>query len=58
MMKRGSKMIKAVLYDMDGTVLDTMPIYVKGWERADREFGFGGRAAGLIPHIAGMSAVY
>lgn len=48
-------MIKAVLYDMDGTVLDTMPIYQLGWERADAAFDCGGRLASLVPQIAGRN---
>lgn len=49
-------MIKAILYDMDGTVLDTMPIYQLGWERADEAFGLEGRAVALLPQVAGMTA--
>lgn len=33
-------MIKAVLFDMDGTVFDTEPIYRRGWIRAAKEVGF------------------
>ena len=47
-------MIKAVLYDMDGTVLDTMPIYEMGWKAADEAFGCHGKAVELMPMIAGM----
>ena len=49
-------MIKAILYDMDGTVLDTMPLYEHGWAVADEAFGFGGRIAALVPQIAGMNS--
>ena len=49
-------MIRAVLYDMDGTVLDTMPIYERAWAVADEAFGCGGKLASLIPQIAGMSS--
>ena len=48
-------MIKAVLYDMDGTVLDTMPIYEHGWAVADAQYGCGGRLASLIPQVAGRN---
>ena len=33
-------MIKAVLFEMDGTVFDTEPIYRRGWIRAAKEVGF------------------
>ena len=48
-------MIKAVLYDMDGTVLDTMPIYERAWAYADETLGCGGRLVAMIPHISGMN---
>ncbi len=48
-------MIKAVLYDMDGTVLDTMPLYYIGWKAADDAFGCSGRAVALLPRVAGMT---
>ena len=49
-------MIKAVLYDMDGTVLDTMVIYERAWAYADEVYGYGGRAAALVPILGGVSA--
>ena len=48
-------MIKAVLYDMDGTVLDTMPLYERSWAYADELLGCGGRAVAMIPQISGMN---
>ena len=33
-------MIQAVLFDMDGTVFDTEPIYRRGWIRAAKAVGF------------------
>lgn len=48
-------MIKTVLYDMDGTVLDTMVLYEAGWAYADAQFGCGGRALALIPEMAGRN---
>lgn len=33
-------MIRAVLFDVDGTLLDTERIYVDAWKIAAREFGF------------------
>ena len=48
-------MIKAVLYDMDGTVLDTMPIYGHGWGAADEAYSCGGRLVEMLPLIAGMN---
>ena len=48
-------MIKAVLYDMDGTVLDTMPIYERAWAYADEMLGCGGKLVAMIPHISGMN---
>lgn len=50
-------MIKAILYDMDGTVLDTMKIYQHAWNVADAAMGLGGKAAALITRVAGMSVV-
>ena len=49
-------MIKAILYDMDGTILDTMPLYDLGWKKADEVFGYNGRAAALIAPCAGMTS--
>ena len=48
-------MIKAVLYDMDGTVLDTMPLYERAWSYADEQFGLKGEIARLISTFAGMN---
>lgn len=48
-------MIKAVLYDMDGTVLDTMPIYERAWQYADAQFGLQGEISCLITTFAGMN---
>ena len=48
-------MIKAVLYDMDGTILDTMVIYERAWAYADEVYGLGGRAAALVPLLGGMN---
>ena len=48
-------MIKAVLYDMDGTVLDTMPIYERAWQYADDAFHLGGSVSCLLPQISGMN---
>lgn len=31
----------ALLFDLDGTLVDTMPLHLASWERAAREFGFG-----------------
>lgn len=48
-------MIKAVLYDMDGTVLDTSPLYLRGWQEADDRLGYGGKLAAELPNLAGRS---
>ena len=45
--------IKAILYDMDGTVLDTMPLYRVGWSVAGETLGYGDRPAALLPRLAG-----
>ena len=34
-------MVKAVIFDVDGTVLDTERIYVDAWEAAARDLGYG-----------------
>ncbi|HKV49392.1 MAG TPA: HAD family phosphatase [Candidatus Acidoferrales bacterium] len=33
-------MIRAVIFDMDGLMLDTEPLYRSAWQRAAKEFGY------------------
>ena len=35
-----SAMIQAVIFDIDGTLLDTERIYVRAWQAAAREMGY------------------
>ncbi len=48
-------MIKAVLFDMDGTVFDTERIYYACWEQAARELHFPGNISELLPLISGTN---
>ncbi len=32
---------KALIFDLDGTLADTMPLHLKGWQEACRQFGIG-----------------
>ncbi|GAM58972.1 putative phosphatase yqaB [Vibrio ishigakensis] len=31
---------QAIIFDMDGTLIDTMPTHVSAWEQTAEEFGF------------------
>lgn len=31
---------QGLIFDMDGTLIDTMPAHLKAWERTAIEFGF------------------
>lgn len=33
-------MIKAVLFDLDGTLVNTLPLYIKAYDKALKEQGF------------------
>ena len=48
-------MIKAVLFDMDGTVFDTEKIYYRSWVRAAEAVGFCGNMHEVMPLIFGVS---
>ena len=48
-------MIKAVLFDMDGTVFDTEKIYYRSWVRAAEAVGFEGNMHEVMPLIFGVS---
>lgn len=49
-------MIRAVLFDMDGTVVDSMPIYNRGWLYAGKKAGVPGEEIVALNHrFAGMN---
>lgn len=48
-------MIKAVLFDMDGTVFDTEPIYRRCWIRAAKEVGFNEDMDLFFARICGLN---
>ena len=49
-------MIRAVLFDMDGTVIDSMPIYNRGWIYAGKKAGVPGEEiVPLTDRFAGMN---
>ncbi|MBQ8345455.1 MAG: HAD family phosphatase [Clostridia bacterium] len=48
-------MIKAVLFDMDGTVFDTEKIYYRSWVRAAEAVSFAGNMHDVMPLIFGVS---
>ena len=48
-------MIKAVLFDMDGTVFDTEPIYRRCWIRAAKEVGFNEDMNLFFARICGLN---
>lgn len=39
MNKKSNRQIKAVLFDMDGVILDSMRYHVRAWQEAMRDFG-------------------
>lgn len=43
-----------VIFDMDGTLLDTQKIYVPAWEEVGRRYGFEGMGK-LVPHLCGVN---
>ena len=40
-MNRHSLRVKAVIFDMDGVITDTMPYHLRAWQKALREEGIG-----------------
>lgn len=48
-------MIKAVLFDMDGTVLDTMPLYMYAWRYTSRKMKVNLWLEDILPHVCGMN---
>lgn len=48
-------MIRAVLFDMDGTVLDSEQIYRRGWVWAAEQVGFGEDILPHLPFVSGMN---
>ena len=43
----------SVIFDMDGTLIDTQKIYIEAWELAGRNQGIEG-LGGLIKHVCGL----
>lgn len=48
-------MIRAVLFDMDGTVFDSEQIYRRGWVWAFRQVGGKGDLIPRLPYVSGMN---
>ncbi len=48
-------MIKAVIFDMDGTIFDTEVVYRKSWVRAAREMGLQIDILSELPNITGRN---
>ena len=48
---------KTVIFDVDGTLLDTESVYMEGWRRAGREFGFHVTEEALLQTRAVSTAV-
>ncbi|HHI97450.1 MAG TPA: HAD family phosphatase, partial [Thermodesulfatator atlanticus] len=55
-MEEKVKNAEAVLFDMDGVVLDSMPWHVKAWQEAFREFGLNVPEEALYLHEGAIEA--
>lgn len=48
-------MIKYVIFDMDGTLLDTEPLYQRSWIETGKKWGLDGMEEMYLPFICGRS---
>ena len=39
---------QGLVFDLDGTLVDSMPLHLAAWEHTAREFGFGSTPTGFM----------
>ena len=51
-------MIKYVIFDKDGTLIDTEPLFYKSWVTVGEKWGLPGMKENYFPNIAGKSVKF